>query len=106
MPKSRFEALQDLLATDPGDAFARYGLAQEYVKRGELAQAVSAFEELHRRDPAYIATYYHLGQTYEKMARPDDARRIYREGIEAATRKGDLHARSELCEVLDLLGDA
>jgi len=33
------------------------------------------------------------------------ARRSYREGIEAAARKGDLHAKGEIEAALDMLGE-
>ncbi len=103
MTRSRLETLQEMLAGNPDDAFVRYGIAQEFVKAGDLARALAAFEELRARDPGYVATYYHLGQAYQKLGRVADARRTYQEGIEVAERKGDRHSRSELCDVLDLL---
>lgn len=106
MEKTRLETLAEMLAADPNDSFARYAIAQEHVKRGDLETARAGFEELRTRDPGYVATYYHLGQTYQKLGRPEDARRIYRLGIETAGRKGDLHAKSELGDVLDQLEGA
>jgi hypothetical protein len=40
----------------------------------------------------------------EKLDRPDEARDSYRQGLEAAGRSGDDHARSELQGALDILG--
>jgi hypothetical protein len=40
----------------------------------------------------------------DKLGRREDARSLYREGIEATTRIGDLHTRSEIQAALDLLG--
>jgi hypothetical protein len=40
----------------------------------------------------------------EKLDRPDQARAAYQEGIAAAERTGDSHARSELQDALDILG--
>ena len=93
--------MQQLLAQNPSSAFARYGLAMEYVKAGELARAVTEFEALLAADPAYSAAYFHGGQTLEKLGRLDEARDVYRRGM-AATR--DPHARSELEAALDILG--
>ncbi len=103
MEKSRLETLEDLLAADPNDSFVRYGIAQEWAKRGDFERARACFEDLRGRDPGYVATYYHLGKTYERLNRPDDARRTYREGMTVAAAKGDGHARSELGDALDLL---
>ena len=54
-------------------------------------------------NPNYPAAYYHGGQTLEKLGRREDARALYRQGIEATTRIGDLHTRGEIQAALDLL---
>jgi tetratricopeptide (TPR) repeat protein len=99
---TRIEILQQLLDQNPASTFARYGLAMEYVKSGDLDRAVSAFEEVTKTDPNYSAAYFHGGQTLEKMGKLDEARDFYRRGI-AVTR--DPHARSELEAALDILGE-
>lgn len=104
MEKSRLETLQEFLTTNPNDSFVRYGLAQEYVRRGELEKALEQFRELLRLNPNYTAAYYHSGQTLEKLGRRDEARETYRQGIEVTSRVGDLHAKSELQAALDSLG--
>jgi predicted Zn-dependent protease len=103
MEKSRLERLEEFLAASPNDTFVRYGLAQEYARLGELEKAVAEFRSLLSRDADYKAAYYHLGQALEKLGRADEAREVYRKGIEVTGRLGDLHARSELEAALDLL---
>jgi tetratricopeptide (TPR) repeat protein len=98
---TRIEILQQLLDQNPGSTFARYGLAMEYVKSGDLDRAVAAFEEVTKTDPNYSAAYFHGGQTLEKLGRLDEAKQTYRQGIEATR---DPHARSELQSALDILG--
>lgn len=98
----RIETLKQLLEQNPSSAFARYGLAMEYVKAGQLDQAVDAFEAVIAAEPNYSAAYFHGGQTLEKLGRIDDARELYRRGI-AVTR--DPHAISELQAALDILGE-
>jgi cytochrome c-type biogenesis protein CcmH/NrfG len=44
LASSRIEILRQLLEQNPASAFARYGLAMEYVKAGELETAVAEFE--------------------------------------------------------------
>ena len=102
MGNQRIEALQQLLADDPGNTFARYGLAMEHVRSGDLNGAVREFETVLETDPKYSAAYYHAGQTLEKLGKTEQARELYRRGI-AATR--DPHALSELQAALDILGD-
>ncbi len=99
---TRIEILQQLLEQNPASAFARYGLAMEYVKAGDLDRAVAAFEAVAETDPNYSAAYFHGGQALEKLGRFDAARDFYRRGI-AVTR--DPHARSELEAALDILGE-
>ena len=36
----RLDTLKNMLEQDPSSAFARYGLAMEYVNRGRLDEAV------------------------------------------------------------------
>jgi len=100
----RLEALKNLLAQDPANSFARYGLAMEYVKTGALEEAVAEFRRLAEQDRDYAYAYFHCGQALEKLERLDEARETYRQGLEAAARRGDAHARSEIQAALDLLG--
>ena len=103
MGNSRLEMLTEFVAAHPGDSFGRYGLAQEYLNLGEPDKALEHFRELLRRDPNYAPGYYHGGRALERLGRLEEAREIYRQGIEVTTRSGDLHARSELQAALDLL---
>ena len=102
MEPSRIEILQQLLVQNPTNSFARYGLAMEFVKAGDLDGGVREFAAILDADPNYSAAYFHGGQTLEKLGRLDDARDYYRRGL-AVTR--DPHARAELQASLDILGD-
>jgi len=104
MASSRMDILNGMLAQNPNDSFARYGLAMEYHNRGDLARAVEEFRALTAADPDYSAAYFHAGQTLERLGQTDEARQWYRRGIEVTTRKGERHALSELQAALDLLG--
>ena len=104
MPDTRLDLLKNLVAQNPTDSFARYGLAMELARTGSLEQAVEEYRSLLAANANYAAAYYHGGQALEKLGRPDEARALYREGIEATTRIGDLHTRSEIQAALDMLG--
>jgi tetratricopeptide (TPR) repeat protein len=97
------EILKSMLAQNPRDSFARYGLAMEHVINGELEEAVVEFRNLLDYNPDYAAAYFHGGQALEKLGRVEDARDMYQKGIATTSRTGDQHTRSELQGALDML---
>jgi tetratricopeptide (TPR) repeat protein len=96
----RIPLLLGFLADDPGDAFTRFALAQEYAKRGDLDAALEHYTTLRAEQPDYVGTYYHLGKLLERMERRGEAEATYRSGIEVATRLRDAHSRAELNDAL------
>jgi tetratricopeptide (TPR) repeat protein len=100
---NRLDILKQMLEQDPANTFARYGLAMECAKTGQLEQAVTEFRTLVANDPNYCAAYYHGAQTLEKLGRLEEARQFYKDGIAATLRKGDAHTRAEIEAALDLL---
>jgi Tfp pilus assembly protein PilF len=104
MASTRLEILKNMVAQKPGDSFLRYGLAMEYRNAGDLPAAVREFEGLIAADPEYAAAYFQAGQTLVRLGKKDEARAMYRGGIEVTARQGNQHARSELQAALDLLG--
>src|SRR5580704_7739197 len=103
MSTNRIEVLTAMVAQNPADAFARYGLAMELVKTGQLETAVTEFRALLQHNPNYAAAYFHGGQVLEKLGDVEQARAFYEKGIEVTGRTGDQHARSELEAALDML---
>jgi Tfp pilus assembly protein PilF len=103
MATNRLEMLEQMVSRDPNNTFARYGLAMEYANSGNFDRAIIEFRTLLQHDEDYAAAYYHAGQALEKMGELEQARTMYEEGIEASTRKGDLHTRSEIETALGLL---
>jgi Flp pilus assembly protein TadD len=103
MATNRLEILEQMVAQDPQNNFARYGLAMEHANRGDWSAAVSEFHTLLERDETYAPAYYHAGQALEKLGQVEQARVVYEKGIEVTTRKGDLHTRSEIEAALSLL---
>lgn len=104
MSASRLDLLKNLVAQNPSDSFARYGLAMEWARSGNLEQAVEEYRGLLALNPDYAAAYFHGGQTLAQLGRIEEARALYRQGIEATTRIGDLHTRSEIEAALETLG--
>jgi Flp pilus assembly protein TadD len=100
---NRTEALKAMVAQNPADAFARYGLAMELANTGQLEGAVAEFRVLLEHNPNYAAAYFHGGQVLEKLGDVEQARSFYEKGIEVTGRTGDQHTRSELQAALDML---
>ena len=103
MATNRLEILEQMVAQNPQNTFARYGLAMERANQGDWTAAVSEFRTLLEHDENYAAAYYHAGQALEKLGHLEEARTMYEKGIEITTRKGDLHTRSEIEAALSLL---
>lgn len=100
----RIGILNEILAKNPNDAFARYGLAMEYSGRGEVTNAMDEFGKLLSAHPDYTAGYFMAAQTLAKAERPDEARKMLNDGIASAQRTGNNHALSEMEAMLAELG--
>ena len=100
---NRIEILQGFLKENPNDSFSRYALALEYAKLGQHETAVQEFENVKKNDPDYVATYFQLGQLYQKMGQTHEAEKTFRTGITVATKLGEDHTRSELEGALEAL---
>lgn len=97
----RIVMLNEILAKDPNNAFARYGLAMEYSNSGKTEQALEEFGKLLSANPDYAAGYFMAAQTLVNCGRKGEARAMLEKGIAAAQRKGDSHAASEMHGMLE-----
>jgi predicted Zn-dependent protease len=93
--------LNEILAMNPADAFARYGLAMEYAGRGEVEASLAEFGRLLAEHPDYTAGYFMAAQTLAKAGRTIEARGRLTEGIASAQRTGNQHALNEMQAMLD-----
>jgi predicted Zn-dependent protease len=97
--RTRRQKLEEFLTKNPNDAFSRYGIALECVKEGDSAAAEAHFRALIETNPDYVPGYQMYAQTLVQSERSEDAKAILTQGIQAAIRQGNEHARSEM-EVL------
>ena len=88
--------LTEILAQNPGDAFARYGLAMEHANQGQTDAALAEFDRLLSTHPDYTAGYFMAAQTLVKAGRTDEAKARLDQGISSAQRTGNQHALSEM----------
>ncbi len=99
----KIERLKEILALDPKNSFARYGIAMEWVSRGETAAALSEFETLLAIAPDYTPGYFMAAQTLAGAGRKPEAMERLKTGIACAARDGNSHALSEMQTMLDEL---
>jgi tetratricopeptide (TPR) repeat protein len=96
--------LTAILEANPGDAFARYGLAMALAAEGKDDDALREFAEGIERNPDYVPAYQMSAQTLMRLGRNDDARARLAAGLAACERTGNAHAASEMGAMLDELG--
>lgn len=100
---NRIASLSEILALNPEDSFARYGLAMEYSRAGQIEEALEEFKALTEKNPDYTPAYFMAAQTLATASRIDEAKRWLVDGISAAVRTGNAHAQSEMTAMLEEL---
>lgn len=100
----RIAMLNEILAANPEDSFARYGLAQEYSNAGQIEEALREFKALIEKNADYTPAYFMAAQTLAKAERIDEAKRMLVDGVSCARRTGNAHAQSEMTSMLEELG--
>jgi predicted Zn-dependent protease len=96
----KITGLKEILAMDPKNSFARYGIAMELSARGETDAALAEFDKLLEIDPEYTAAYFMAAQTLAGVGRTKDAIERLQAGISCAARNGNSHALSEMQAML------
>jgi tetratricopeptide (TPR) repeat protein len=99
----RIVLLSEILSANPEDTFARYGLAMEYSKAGQIEQALAEYKTLIDKNPDYTPAYFMAAQTLADAGRADEAKRWLVDGISSARRTGNQHAQSEMTAMLEEL---
>jgi predicted Zn-dependent protease len=99
----KIAGLKEILALDPKNSFARYGIAVELANRGEVDAAITEFDKLLSIDPDYTAGYFMAAQTLAKHGRSAEAVVRLKSGISCAARTDNRHALSEMQSMLDEL---
>ncbi len=89
MPNPRIEPLRKVLAIDPNDDVAWFGLGKAYMDDGNFEEAAKALQQCITVKPTYSAAYFALAQSFHKLNRIDECRTICATGIEVSTKNGD-----------------
>jgi predicted Zn-dependent protease len=92
----KIAALSGILQADPTNAFARYGLAMEYISQGQADTALTEFATLIQHSPDYVPAYQMSAQTLAKLGRSKEALERLHLGIATANRTNNQHALAEM----------
>jgi Tfp pilus assembly protein PilF len=89
MANPRIDPLKKVLAIDPNDDVAWFGLGKAYMEDGNFEEAAKALRQCITVKPTYSAAYYALAQSLLKLSRIDECRTVSATGIEVSTKNGD-----------------
>ncbi len=92
----RISKLKEYIKTAGKDSFLQHALALEYIKIGNDEEARKLFNDILKREPTYLGSYYHLGKLLERIGDPEKAMRVYERGMEVAKAANDSHTYNEL----------
>ena len=97
----RESMFQQVLEIDPEDTLANYGIGSIAVERGEWERARVHLEKVLEADPKYSVAYLALGRAYKGLGNLDEAKRIWKEGIQVSAAKGDLMPANQMQQELN-----
>jgi tetratricopeptide (TPR) repeat protein len=72
----------DVIVQYPNDAFARYNLADQYMRQMRLMRAIEQYDAALAADPRYFAAHNNRANMYVAMGRYDEAQADYLRSIE------------------------
>ncbi len=97
----KIAALTEILAQNPSDSFARYGLAMAYAAGNDTAKALHEFQTITNTDPDYVPAYQMSAQTLLKLGQTEAAEARLTAGLAACQRTNNTQAASEMQAMLD-----
>lgn len=101
---SRIDALKKMLAADPSNPMAHYGLANEYWKNAEYGAVVEHLTAYLEKSDDQGAGYRLLGQAYKNLGNLESARKAFQDGQRAAERHGHPTMAAEIGDLIADLG--
>ena len=81
---SRIEVFKQMLDQDPTNTMILFGLANEYLKAENYAEAIPALENYLRQSDDEGAAYGMLAKAYEKQGMREKAKAALERGIEVS----------------------
>ena len=88
----KVQRFEGLLVAGKESPMLRLTLGTEYLKLGDPDSAIRHLTHAVELEPGYSVAWQHLGRALEAAGRPDEAASAWRQGVEAAERRGDAQA--------------
>jgi len=88
--EERVGMFKQVLEIDPQDQVANFGLGSIYLETGRFEEGLEPLKTVIEAHRDYSAAYLLLGKTWEKLSNKEEAIATYKQGIAAASKKGDL----------------
>jgi uncharacterized protein HemY len=104
MPHPRIEPLKKVLAIDPNDDVAWFGLGKAYMEDRSWEDAIAALQSCVKVKPAYSAAYFALAQCLQQVGRTDECRQVCDQGIDVSRKNGDAMVTKNLEALKQTLG--
>lgn len=101
----RISKLKEYINGIGADSFLQHALALEYIKTGNDQEAKKLFNEILKREPTYIGSYYHLGKLLERNGEPRKAMKVYERGMKEPKNANDTNSFRELHSAFEDLED-
>jgi Tfp pilus assembly protein PilF len=96
--------LELMLQRGQDSPLLRFSLGSECLRDGDYVAAIGHLRQAVEQQPGYSAAWKLLGEAHVASGSVDRATEVYRQGIEAAQRQGDLQAAREMAVFLKRLG--
>jgi folate-binding protein YgfZ len=94
--EAKKDMFRQVMEIDPDDGIALFGLGSAHLTLGEWEDAAKYLKEANRVDPKNSAVYLARGKALEKLERMADAIDVYKQGMDVASKKGDLMPLKEM----------
>ena len=94
--EDRIAQFKEVAEEMPDDPEVRFGLAGAYLAAGQAENAVVEYRETIRLKADYSAAHRGLGRALERAGRTAEAIAAYKQGLEVATKNGDLQTVKEI----------
>ena len=104
MANPRIEPLKKVLAIDPNDDVAWFGLGKAYMADSNWEEGMGALERCIQTNPSYSAAYFSLAECLKHLSRFDQCKQVCDQGIEISTKNGDAMVTKNLGILKDSLG--
>ena len=93
---SRLDNLLKIFDQYPDDIFTMYGLAMEYISTKDYNIAEKYLKMIINKDSTYVPAYMQYAQLKENLNQLDEAKSIYRAGIDAAKKINGIRSAKEM----------